>query len=239
MGIADDGLLTGVRGSLPDPGIQLFGRGAVVVDFDRIGAPLRFEDLGTFEIAEKVLGKDRRRHHGDPEVGTALFLNTCGEGEGEVAVEVPFVEFIENDRSDAGEIFVVENLADKRSLRDVADFGACGNGAVKANLVSHLASDPSPTLRGDAGGEHPGGDAARFEDDDFAAAAKRIVEDKLGDLGRFPGSGRGTDDGAGAGEREGISERFAKGENGELVGLQNQWEATSEVRRFMRKLGKN
>ena len=95
------------------------------------------------------------------------FLDAEGAGEGDVAVEMAFVELVEEDRRHPTQQWVAEHLAQQDALGDVLDAGARAGDVVEADAVADLLT---PTrchaLARDAGGEHPGGQPAGLEDDD-------------------------------------------------------------------------
>ncbi len=74
----------------------------------------------------------------ESQVGPRRFLDLQRAGEGDVAVEVAFVEFVEEDGGDAGQRGVAEHLAQEDALGDVLDAGAGAGDVVEADAVADL-----------------------------------------------------------------------------------------------------
>ncbi len=171
--------------------------GAVEVgDFDGERAALGGEEAAGGEVVLERGGLEGGGHYADAEVGAVAGGDLEGAGEGDVAEEVAFVEFVEEDGGDFGEGGVFEHLAKEDAFGDEFDAGAGGGDVVEADLVADFFAEGDAAFGGDAGGEHAGGEAAGLEDDDLAVAAGAGVEEDLGDLGGFSGSGGGFEDDA-------------------------------------------
>jgi len=115
-------------------------------------------------------------------------------GEGNVAVEMPFVKFVEKDRRDAAQFGVLKQLAKENSFRDETNARPFRGYFLEADLVTDLLAEPAFALAGDAAGEKTRGKPARLEDDDFAVAEEAAIEQDLRDLGGFSGTGRRLQD---------------------------------------------
>ena len=207
----DEGVAFGVRAQEAAEffGGEVPGRDAVerggtreVLDRDGIGATRGSEGFAGGEVLFQAGGFKRRRHDDEQEVGAGGFLDLQGAGEGDVAVEVAFVELVEDEGGDTGEGGVGEHLAQEDALGDVLDAGAAAGDVVQTDAVADLVADAGVVaFAGDAGGEHPGREAARLEDDGATIGAEETgVEEHLRDLRRFAGAGGGLeDDAAGTG----------------------------------------
>jgi hypothetical protein len=66
---------------------------------------------------------ERCRHHRHQQIGARGFLNIEGPGQGDVAVKMPFMKFIEEDGCHALEQRVVDDLPKQHSFRYEPDFG--------------------------------------------------------------------------------------------------------------------
>ena len=170
-----------------------------VLGRDRERPPAGGQRLAGGEVFFQQAGFQRGGHDDQLQVGTGRFLDAERAGEGDVAVEVAFVEFVEEDRADAAQRRVAEHLAQEDALGDVLDAGACAGDVVQADAVADLRAERDATLPRDAGGEHPRGQTARLEDDDAPAFAEQVgVEEHLRDLRGLARAGRGLEDEAAA-----------------------------------------
>ena len=115
-------------------------------------------------------------------------------GEGDVAVKVPLVKFIEENRGDGTQLWILNELAQQNSFGDEADPGAVGSDVFEANLVADFVTEPAVALGRDTGGEQAGREPARLEDHDLTVAKQSMIEEDLRDLGRFSRAGRRLDD---------------------------------------------
>ena len=100
------------------------------------------------------------------------------------------VEFIEKNRRDAGQLGILEQLAQENSFGDEADAGLFRGDFFKANLITDLVAEPAAPFKRDATGEQAGGEAARLQDDDFAVAEQAAIEQDLRHLRRFSRTSR-------------------------------------------------
>ena len=122
-----------------------------------------------------------------------------GPGEGDVAVEMALVKFIEKDRGDAAQVRILDQLPEQYSFGDEADAGALGGKVFEPDLVADFVAEAHVPLGRDAGGEKAGGETARLENDDLAGAEEAMIEEDLGNLGGFAGASGGLEDEAGVG----------------------------------------
>ena len=126
-------------------------------------------------------------------------LELEGAGQGDVAVEMALVKFIEKNRGDAAQLRILNQLAQENSFGDEANAGAIGGDVFEADLVTDFVTEAAIALGRDARGEETGGEAARLEDHDLAVAEQAMIEQDLRDLGGFSGAGRSLEDEAGMG----------------------------------------
>ena len=136
---------------------------------------------------------ERGRHHNDAKLRPSA-LKALQQRESEIAVEVAFVELVEHDGVDALEHWVSEKAAGENAFGDEAETCARADLFFEADLVADGFADVFAEFACDAARGHAGGDAARFQHDDFAADD---AEERGWDAGRLSGAGWGFDDEAG------------------------------------------
>ena len=122
-------------------------------------------------------------------VGPRGFLDLQGAGEGDVAVEMAFVELVEEDRRDAGQHGVGEHLAQEDALGDVFDARAGAGNVVEADAVADLRAERRVAFARHAGGEHAGRQAAGLEGDNLPIAEQPGIQEHLRHLRRFARAG--------------------------------------------------
>ena len=131
----------------------------------------------------------RRRHDNDEQVGAMLLLNVQRAGEGDVAIEMSFVKFIEDDGRDAREFIVLNQLPEQNAFGFKFDFGGGADAILEAHLIADLAAKLHVEFLRDAGSEHPRGETARLQHDALPAAEQAVLEEHLRDLRGFAGAG--------------------------------------------------
>jgi hypothetical protein len=117
-------------------------------------------------------------------------LEAAEEREGEIAFEVAFVEFVEDDAIDAAEFGIAQQAAGEDAFGDEAKPGARAGGIFEADLIADSFADSLAALGRDEAGGQARGEAARFEDDDVKAGVEQRCRDARG----FAGAGCGLDD---------------------------------------------
>ena len=188
-----------IGGEVPDRVAVAADRFRQVFDLDRKGAAARAQDGAGLQIFFEKARVQGRGHDGEFEIGARGGLELEGASEGDVAVEMALVEFIEENRGDAAQLRILNELPQENSFGDEADAGAIGGDVFEADLVADFVAEPAVALGGDAGGEEAGGEPARLEDHDLAVAEQAVIEEDLRDLGGFAGAGRRLEDEAGVG----------------------------------------
>ena len=118
--------------------------------------------------------------------------------QGDVAVKMALMEFVEKNRGDFSQPRIVDQLAQKNSLGDEPDTGARRSDVFEPDLVADFIAEPAVALGSDAGGEETGGKPARLKNNDLAVSEQAVIEENLRDLGGFSGAGGSLDDEAGA-----------------------------------------
>ena len=107
------------------------------------------------------------------------------------------VKFVEEDRGNAAQLRILDELAEQDSFGDEADAGALGGDVFEADLVTDFGAELDVALGGHSRGEKPGGETAGLKDDDLAGAEKAVIEEDLRDLRGFAGAGGSLEDEAG------------------------------------------
>ncbi len=156
--------------------------------------PARSEHRARREIFFQFVRLERGGHDDQFEIGSLCFLQLQRAREGDVAVEMAFVEFVEENRRDAAQLRILQQLAEENSLSHETDARLFGGDFFETDLVTDLVAEPSATFESDALGEQPRGEAARLQDDDFALAEQSAIEQDLRNLRRFAGTSRRLQD---------------------------------------------
>jgi len=175
------------------------GGGGTVGDFDREDAALGADDRGIIQVCCDRLSLQSGGHDDEFEVGADGLLDFAEEGQGEIGVEIAFVEFVEDDEADpphAFQIRIVEELAGEDAFGEDADAGGGGEAFFEADVVADLAAEGPAIFVGDAFGGGAGGDAAGLEHDDVGMIFGEDIgaEDGGGDASGLAGAGRGDED---------------------------------------------
>ena len=121
-----------------------------------MSAAARGEDRAGREILRESVGLERGRHDDQLQVGAPRFLQLQSARERDVAVEMALVEFIEKNRRDAGQLGILEQLAQENSFGDEADAGLFRGDFFEANLVTDLVAEPAAPFERDAAGRASG-----------------------------------------------------------------------------------
>jgi hypothetical protein len=106
------------------------------------------DELRCIEPARDAFAVERRRHHDKAQVGTQVRLHVERERGAEVAVQVAFVEFIEEDRGDAGQFRVVLDHAREDAFGDDFDARRLRDLRFEADAVADRFADTLAALRG-------------------------------------------------------------------------------------------
>ena len=105
------------------------------------------------------------------------------------------VEFVEQDRGDAGQVGLREHLAQQDAFGLELDAGGGAADGLEADLVADFAAEGHAAFFGHALGQQARGEAAGLEHDGFAGAQRAQVQQHLRHLRGFARAGRrGQDD---------------------------------------------
>ena len=173
--------VAGMRGEgVFDAAAQMCGQRFVaacgrVRDRDREAAAFGGQARG-IEEAREFFAIKRGTHHHDAQVLAHLRLHVECQRQAEIASEVAFVEFVEQDRADAVEHRVVLDHAGQDAFGDDLDTGRGAGAVLETDAVAHrLRHVFAEAARHEAGGGARG-DAARFEHHDALSGQPRCVE---------------------------------------------------------------
>ena len=111
-----------VCGEVPDGGIG--AKRGQVTDVDWVHPSVGLEDVAGGEVLLEGFGVEGGGHHDELEIGAEFFLEGDCACEGDIAVEVSFVEFVEHDAADAFEEGVGEHHPEEDTFGDEPDAGA-------------------------------------------------------------------------------------------------------------------
>ena len=178
------------RDSLADLRLQRLWRVRQMTHGERVLATCGAQDRAAAEIVRDRSGIERGGHDDEPQFG-ARALQALEQSEREVAVEVALVELVQHDGVDAAQGGVGEQATREDAFGDEAEARARAGDLVEADLVADGVADLLAEFGGDAARGEARGDAAWFEDEDFAADEG---EQRGRDAGGLAGAGRGFED---------------------------------------------
>ena len=93
------------------------------------------------------------RHHQDLKIWTLCLLEVQRPRQGDVAIEVAFVELIENERRNTFESRVLNHLPQEHALSNKANARLRAADILKADLVSHFLTEIHFAFPGNATSE--------------------------------------------------------------------------------------
>ena len=168
-------------------------------------------------------GVERGGHDHELEVGPARLLEVEGAGEGDVAIEMPLVEFVEDNDGDAAQLRVAQHLPQQHAFGDKADARLPAAHFVEPDLVTHFLAQPHPALLRHPRREHSRGEPARLEDHDLAVTRQPAVQQDLRNLGGLARAGRCLEHEArvGAQVRDELGFEFVDRQGGHRWGMTN------------------
>ena len=155
--------LAGVGGEFPGRGVARLGQ---IFERDGKHCSRRFEHLDRLEIVREQRRLQRGRHDDDLEIGPRGLLDLPRAGQGQIALEMAFVKFVEDEDADAGQRRVFLHLAQKNALGDVENAGVARGDVFEPVLEADFAAELDAALLRDALGQQTRGEPARLQDDD-------------------------------------------------------------------------
>jgi hypothetical protein len=176
-----------LREGLLDEVLKGKGRGGGVAEVGFKEAAFAADDGAVVEMAGDGVAIEGGGHDQEFEVGPAGELEAAEEGEGEVAFEMAFVEFVEDDGGDVAEVMVGEEAAGQDAFGQEAETGLLTGDVLKADLIPNGLPQRLTEFFGNAAGGETSRQPARLEDPNFS---RRVKGKETGrDAGRLPGSG--------------------------------------------------
>ena len=147
-------------------------------------------DPRRIEPARDALAVECRRHDHQTQVRAQVRLHVERKRRAEVAMQMAFVEFVEQDRADAWQLGGVLDHPGQDAFGDDFDARCRGDLRFKANAIAYCLADAFTALRGHELGRRAGGDPARFEQQDLGAGEPVCIEQRGRHLRRLAGAGR-------------------------------------------------
>ncbi len=143
------------------------------------------------------------------------------------------VKFIKENRGDAAQLRILNELSQEDSFGHEANPGAIRRNVFEANLVADFFTEPAVALGSDSRSEEASREPAWLQNYDLPDAKRSMIEQNLRDLGGFPRASRRLDDQSGAFFQLG-DERVLELENGQVLarhrrGTSNAERPTSNV----------
>ncbi len=118
-----------------------------------------------------------------------------GEREAEIGGEVAFVDLVEDDETDAGQLGIGLQPTGEHALGHHLDPGGSTDVAFVARLVADEPADLGAGRVGHPASRGAGGQSARFEHHDALTVEPRLIEERQRDQRRLAGAGRCHEDG--------------------------------------------
>jgi hypothetical protein len=172
-----------VRGEVPDRVAIAADRLGQVFDLDRKGAAGGTQDGTRRQIFLEEARIQGCGHHGEFEVGARGRLELKRAGQGNVAIKMALVKFVEKNRGDAPQLRILDQLAQENSFGDKANARVSGSNIFESNLVADFIAEPAVSFGRDPRGQETSGKPARLKDYDLAVAEQAVIEENLRDLG--------------------------------------------------------
>ena len=148
-----------------------------IAGLDRKGAAGAFDHRRIVQQAGDMRGIERRRHDDQPEILAQPGLHVAGERQAEIGVERAFVELVEQQGRDAVEPGILEHPAREHALGDDLDAGRPRYLGAEAHPIADGLADLFSKRHRHAAGGGAGGEPARLEHDDLAAARPRLLRE--------------------------------------------------------------
>ena len=156
----------------------LVGQGKIT-DLHGITLPFGNQDRAIVQIGRDGLGIERSGHHDHGQVGALALLQMFHQREGDIAEQVPLVEFIEDHRADIGQRTVILEPAQEDAFGDKTDAGAHAGVIVEPDLITNLCPELPPALPRHPGGHGAGGDAPGLQHHDHFIARDSLIQQHL------------------------------------------------------------
>ena len=120
------------------------------------------------------LRRQRRGHDHHLQIRPHGLLDLPDHAQGQIAVQVPLVEFVEDDDPHFLQEWIVVQPAEQDALGDDRDPSPVADPILEPHLVADLAAQRPPVFRGHPRRRRPGRDAPRLEHEDPLAARNSV-----------------------------------------------------------------
>ena len=164
-------------------------RALEVLDLDIERATLRAQDRAVAEVASDRRGIERGRHGDEAKVWSRVRLQPSQESERHLRLQVPLVEFVEQDGGNAAKHGVGDELSCEHALRDESDASPRPGRVFEADRVPDRLTEPLAELVGYAPGGQSSRDPAGLQNDDFASIGESCIEKRPWNTGGFSRAG--------------------------------------------------
>ena len=138
------------------------GRFGQIFNGDRISAAFGGQYRARLEILLNRGDIQRGRHDDDNEIGPRRFLDLQSAGQGDVAVEMPFVKFVEDDGADTLQVRISQHPTQHHAFRNVTDPRSGRGNIIEPHLIPDLAAELNVSRLRDPTREHARGQPARL-----------------------------------------------------------------------------
>ena len=156
-----------------------------VLDADREHATLRREHLARREVIPEFAGIEGGRHDNELQVGPDRLLDLQRPREADVAVEVPLMKLVEDNRAHSAQHWLVRHLPQQDALGDEADARGLRHARVEPDLVTDRLPQRRADLLGHAFRQQPGREPPRLQYDHLPFAQQSVPEKHLRQLRGF------------------------------------------------------
>ena len=171
-----------------------FHRMGTMDRLDGVHPPLAPDHGCIVEQRAECNAVERGRHDEDPEVRTKMGAHIQCQRQSEVRVHAPLMEFIEDDKRDAGEFGLVLQHACQDPLGHDLDPRRGGHTRLTADPVTDRATDLLSRKRRHVFGSAACREAARFQHQDPSTAETGISQEGLRDPRGLACTGRSDQD---------------------------------------------
>jgi hypothetical protein len=117
----------------------------------------------TAEEPDQRAGVERGRHHHQAQVTPVVLLQAAEQGQREIAIQVPLVEFIQHHGADMGQLRIGKEAAGQHALGHEAQAGARAGHFFETHLVPDALPERLAALEGHAPGRQAGRQPPRFQ----------------------------------------------------------------------------
>ena len=147
---------------------RLLCRSRKVFDFHGMKSRVDLENGRIGQKFRDQFSLERRRHHDQLEVRARGELKSPQIGNGQIAVEMALMEFVENHRMGARKLRIRKKLPHQHSFGQETQARARRGDILETKLIAYFFPELGTELFGHATGGKLGGNSAGFEDDDVS-----------------------------------------------------------------------